>query len=74
MDEIRFKKIIDEYQKNQSNKIGTLSERTLHAVLKKYLCENEEYHEVKVGSFYADTYDGVYSSDHFPLSVSLSFE
>ena len=21
-----------------------------------------------------DTYDGVYSSDHFPLSVSLSFE
>lgn len=54
MDEIRFKKIIDEYQKTQSNKIGTLSERTLHAVLKKYLCENEEYHEVKVGSFYAD--------------------
>ena len=31
---------------------------------------------LKVNSYkvVTDTYDGVYSSDHFPLSVSISFE
>ncbi len=34
--------------------IGTLKEGTLHAVLKHYIEENSDYHEVKIGRFVAD--------------------
>lgn len=34
--------------------IGTLSEKTIHAVLKHYLCPDISCHEVKVHNFYAD--------------------
>lgn len=34
--------------------IGTLGEKTVHAVLKNYLAPDPVYHEKKVGSFYAD--------------------
>lgn len=34
--------------------IGTLSEKTVHAVLKKYLVPNEKYHEIKCGKYVAD--------------------
>lgn len=34
--------------------IGTLSEKTLHAVLKNYFEPYTENHEIKLGSFYAD--------------------
>ncbi len=34
--------------------IGTLSEKTLHAVLKHYFEPDESLHEVRIGSFYAD--------------------
>lgn len=34
--------------------IGTLSEKTLHAVLKLYFEADTEYHEVKTGNYYAD--------------------
>lgn len=34
--------------------IGTLSEKTIHAVLKYYYAPNPAYHERKVGSFVAD--------------------
>lgn len=34
--------------------IGTLSEKTLHAVLKRYLEPHTENHEVKIGSYVAD--------------------
>lgn len=56
MNKKRFGEIIDKYKKEDTTKIGTLSEKTLHAILKKYLCENEEYHEVKVGTYYADIF------------------
>lgn len=36
------------------NGIGTLSEKTLHAVLKKYFEPDESKHEIRVGSFVAD--------------------
>ena len=36
------------------NQIGTLSEKSVHAELKKYLEPNEEFHEVKVGNYIAD--------------------
>lgn len=34
--------------------IGTLSEKTLHAVLKNYFEPDQSYHEIKVGKLYAD--------------------
>lgn len=34
--------------------IGTLGEKTIHAVLKRYFDPNEENHEIKVGSHVAD--------------------
>ncbi len=34
--------------------IGTLKERTLHAMLKRHLCEDESCHEVTVGAYVAD--------------------
>ena len=37
-----------------SSKIGTLSEKSVHSELKKYLETNEEFHEVKVGNYIAD--------------------
>ncbi len=37
--------------------IGTLGEKTLHAVLKHYFEPNEEYHEKKVGSHFADIFN-----------------
>ena len=45
-------KIID--QEKHSNGIGTLSEKTIHAVLKHYCCEDESCHEKKVSSYVAD--------------------
>ncbi len=40
--------------KHRREGIGTLGEKTLHAVLKHYLEPDESCHEIKVGSFYAD--------------------
>lgn len=34
--------------------IGTLSEKTVHAVLKYYYAPREDYHEIKIGSYVAD--------------------
>ena len=34
--------------------IGTLAERMLHAILKQYLCEDQTYHEIRVGRYHAD--------------------
>ena len=34
--------------------IGTLGEKTLHAVLKQYFETNTEKHEIKIGRYYAD--------------------
>lgn len=34
--------------------IGTLSEKTLHAVLKYYFEPMKQYHEIKIGNFFAD--------------------
>lgn len=38
----------------ESNGIGTLSEKTVHAVVKKFYEEDEKFHEIKVGRYYAD--------------------
>ncbi len=38
----------------ERDKIGTLSEKSLHAILKYYFEPNGENHEIKLGTFYAD--------------------
>lgn len=60
MDHTRF---LEAYQKTayanrERNGIGTLSEKTLHALLKNYFEPDEEKQEVKVGSYYADIFTG----------------
>lgn len=59
-DRIRFKLIAHEVlmQERVENGIGTLGEKRLHKILKKFLEENEENHEVKVGTYFADILSG----------------
>lgn len=56
IDSIRFQdaccQIVNQSRKR--NGIGTLGEKTVHAVLKKYLEPDENYHEIKIDGFYAD--------------------
>lgn len=40
------------------NGIGTLSEKTIHAVLKNYYAPDESWHEQRVANFVADAYTG----------------
>lgn len=56
IDNILFQKICDQtiQDKREKSQIGTLKEKTVHAVLKNYLETREEFHERKIGSFYAD--------------------
>lgn len=41
-----------------SGGIGTVSEKTLHFVIKNFISQNTEFHEVKIGRFIADVFDG----------------
>lgn len=36
------------------NQIGTLSEKSVHSIIKDYLEPNKEYQEIKVGRYFAD--------------------
>lgn len=56
MDSLRFQKACEEVigVKRERSGIGTLSEKTLHAVLKKYLEPHAENHEVPLGNYVAD--------------------
>lgn len=53
MDKEKFKRQINK-EKNESNLIGTLSEKTLHRVVKNYYEEDESFQEIKVGPYFAD--------------------
>jgi hypothetical protein len=56
MDRARFKdacaKVVN--AEREQNGIGTLGEKTLHAVLKLYFEPDKSFHEIKIGSYYAD--------------------
>ena len=56
MDKIKFKqacsKILNE--ERQKSGIGTLGEKTMHAILKHYFDEDTYNHEIKIGGFVAD--------------------
>ncbi|MDE6149733.1 MAG: hypothetical protein K2F81_06535 [Ruminococcus sp.] len=56
MDNIRFKKICHEIVNSdrRKNGIGTLGEKTLHAVLKSYFEPHEDNQEIKLGKYIAD--------------------
>jgi len=60
MDQIYFKKVCEQVTQSErdSNGIGTLSEKTVHAVLKRYLEPDQRYHEQKIEGFYADVCNG----------------
>ena len=44
------------FEKHQRTGIGTLSEKTIHAVVKQYLEPDEDYHEIPVNGYVADIY------------------
>ncbi len=56
MDELLFSQACEKIINNEREKngIGTLGEKTLHAVLKNYYEPHTENHEIKVGGFVAD--------------------
>lgn len=47
-------KILSGYNINKG--IGTLGEKTLHKIIKYSLEEDENYHEIKIGKYYADIF------------------
>ena len=59
MDKQLFQKACNEVigQQIGMNGIGTLSEKTVHSVLKNYLAPDPSHHEIKVGRFVADIYN-----------------
>ena len=76
----RFKNAIAEYEKNSdTDAIGTLNERMLHAVIKKCITDNEEELEVKIeGKNVADAKVGdtvyeIQSESLFPVKKKLDF-
>jgi len=56
MDKLLFQQVCETIisQKQESNGIGTLGEKTVHSVLKNYFAPNVACHEIKVGGFVAD--------------------
>lgn len=60
IDEHRFKAAVEQACKGKGTRsgIGTLGEKTIHAVLKNYFCPNIIYHERRLDSYYADIFNG----------------
>lgn len=54
----RFDRIVKEIVELERERrgIGTLGEKTVHAVIKRYMEPNEDYHEVPVDGYVADIY------------------
>ncbi len=57
---IKFEEALKKFNEKSDNKniIGTLGEKTLHAFLKYYIEPDCAFHEIKVGSYYADILNG----------------
>jgi hypothetical protein len=56
MDNILFQTACDKiiHRDRERNRIGTLGEKTLHAVLKNYFEPDESRHEIRIKGYYAD--------------------
>jgi len=79
MDKIRFEEICDTWLVSEKEKIGigTQSEKSLHAILKRYFEPDTEKHEVKIGNYIADiANDGniieIQTRDLYRLTPKLS--
>lgn len=59
-DEALFKKACDEiiHADREKNGIGTLQEKTLHAVLKRFYEPDAAHQEIRIGNFVADIFRG----------------
>lgn len=60
------------------NQITTYMERSLHSSLKLHFCPDEAFHEVKIGKFVADAYDGrtifeIQTGNLAPLEKKIRF-
>lgn len=75
----RFEKICEEtLAADRTRGIGTLGEKTLHRVLKRFFCDPECVHEVKLGDFVADAVLGgviyeIQTGGLFPLKKKLLY-
>lgn len=75
----RFEKICEEtLVADRTRGIGTLGEKTLHRVLKRFFCDAECVHEVKLGGFVADAVLGgtiyeIQTGGFFPLKKKLLY-
>ena len=60
MDYLKFSEACEKIigAEREKNGIGTLSEKTLHAILKNYIEPDKNFQEIKVGSFVADICKG----------------
>lgn len=60
MDQLLFQEAVNYImdKSKDENGIGTLSEKTIHAVLKHYYCHDINYHEQKVLGYIADIFTG----------------
>lgn len=80
MDAEAFRKTKDRilYSGRAENGIGTLSEKTLHAVLKHFYEPDASKHEVKVGRYVADIYRGdsileIQTGSFYPMRKKLEY-
>ena len=64
MENARFTAVCDAviYSEHERNGIGTLSEKTIHSILKNYLEPDTSFHEIRTGRYVADirTPEGIY--------------
>lgn len=60
MNQLRFLQAYEKtaYANRERNGIGTLGEKTLHALLKNYMEPDEKKQEIRIGTYYADIFDG----------------
>lgn len=67
----RFEYTCDEVINSEkiSDGIGTLSEKTVHAVIKKFYEKNESNHEIKVGRYIADIYNKSSNNDMYNTDI-----
>lgn len=73
----RVTKEMLETEKNRSG-IGTLSERLLHSVIKRYIEPDSSFHEIKIGKYFADIFKGgvvteIQTRDLYRLREKISF-
>ncbi len=79
-EKVKFEKICQGVSEKNSEwqGIGTYQEKTLHRVLKSYLCPDTDFHETAVGPYVADIVlnDTIYeiqSAGLFPLKKKLAY-